>query len=126
MRAASERAPLGKRLDGAGWGLLFIWVGIALAAGIGWGVALIGVGVITLVVQATRKLMGLALDGFSLTVGGLFIAAGIWESVDASVGLVPLLCIAVGLVLLVSALFGRSRPRGHGVGPGAPAARRPA
>ncbi len=126
MRAALERAPLEKRLDGAGWGLLFIWVGIALATRIGWGAALIGVGVITLGVQAVRKLMGLALDGFSLTVGALFVAGGILESVHTSVGFVPLLCIGVGVVLLVSAIAGRPRGSRRSAGSGTPATHGPA
>ncbi len=109
MRTASGAAPLEKRLDGAGWGVLFIWAGIALATGIGWGAALAGIGLITLGVQAARKLMGFALDGFSVTVGCLFVAGGIWQFVNGSVGIVPLLCIGFGVVLLVSAVAGRPR-----------------
>ncbi len=114
MRAASERAPIEKRLEGAGWGLLFIWVGLALTMRIGWGAALVGVGLIALGVQLARRWVGLALDGFSVTVGGLFVAGGIWEMVNGSVGLVPLLCFGVGLLLLVSAIAGKPRGRGHG------------
>ncbi len=109
MRAASERAPLEKRLEGAGWGLLFIWVGIALATGIGWGVALVGVGLIALGVQLARKLGGLPLDGFAVTVGAVFVVGGLWDIVNGSVGLVPLLCVGVGILLLVSAVSGRPR-----------------
>ncbi len=126
MRAASERAPLEKRLDGAGWGLLFIWVGICIATHIGWGVALVGVGLIMLGVQAARKLMGLALDRFALTVGGVLVVGGIWDLVNGSVDLVPLLSIGVGVVLLVSALAGRPRPSPRGADPGAAATHRPA
>lgn len=126
MRATSERAPLGRRLDGGGWGLLFIWVGIALATDIRWGVALVGVGLIVLGVQAARKLTGFAVDRFSLTIGGLFVVGGILESVNASLALVPLLCIGVGIVLLVSALAGRRRPSGRDVDTGASATHGPA
>ncbi len=124
MRAATERAPLEKRLDGAGWGLLFIWIGISLATHIGWGVALVGVGLVMLGVQVARKLAGLALDRFALTVGGVLAVGGIWDLVDGSVELVPLLSIGVGVVLLVSALTGR--PRGSQRGGDAGAAHRPA
>ncbi len=125
MRTASERAPLEKRLDGAGWGLVFIWAGIALAMNVGWGPALVGVGLITLGIQAARKLTGLGIEGFSVAIGGVAVVGGIWESVNASVGLVPLLCIGVGAVLLVSAIAGRTRPSGRGASPGAPAAHGP-
>jgi hypothetical protein len=122
MRAALERAPLEKRLDGAGWGLLFIWVGLCIATHIGWGVALVGIGLVMLGVQVARRLTGLALDRFALTVGGVLVAGGIWDFVNGSVELVPLLAIGVGVVLLVSALTGRPRPRG--ADPGAAATHR--
>ncbi|BDG05668.1 hypothetical protein [Anaeromyxobacter oryzae] len=126
MFATSEREPPEKRLHAGGWGLLFIWVGIALATRIGWGATLVGVGLITLGVQVARKLMGLALDRFSLTVGGLFVAGGIWESVSGSVELVPLLCIGLGVALIVSALAGWPRRHVDSGAPGAPATHRPA
>ncbi|WP_242346070.1 hypothetical protein [Anaeromyxobacter terrae] len=126
MRAASERGTLEKRLDAGGWGLFFIWVGVALALDVGWGAGLVGVGVITLGVQVVRKLLGLDLDRFSLAVGALFVAGGIWKLVDVTVALVPLLCIAAGFALLASALSGSPRASRRRVGPGAPAAHRPA
>ncbi len=126
MRAASERAPVEKTLDGAGWGLLFIWIGISLATHVGWGVALVGVGLIMLGVQAARRLSGLALDRFGLTVGGVLVAGGIWERVDGSVDIVPLLSIAVGIVLLVTALAGRRPPSRADAGSGPAATHRPA
>jgi hypothetical protein len=125
MRAASERAPLEKRVDGAGWGLLFIWIGMSLATHIGWGVALVGAGLVMLGAQAARKAMGLALDRVALTVGGVLVAGGTWQRVNGSVELVPLLSIAVGVVLLVSALTGRPRPSA-GADPGAATTHRPA
>jgi len=30
------------KLDAAAWGVFFLWVGIALVAGLGWGVGLLG------------------------------------------------------------------------------------
>lgn len=125
-RAAPEQGALGRRLDAGGWGLFFIWVGIALATNVGWGVALVGVGLITLGVQAARRLLGLDLDRFSVTVGGLFVAGGIWKIVDVSVELFPLLCIVAGLALLVSALAGKLPPSRRRVDAGVPAAQGPA
>lgn len=61
---------LAQRLDAAGWGLFFIWVGISLLTGISWGVGLLGVAVITLGGQAARKYFGLGLEGLWLVAFG--------------------------------------------------------
>lgn len=37
-----------RRIDAIGWGLFFIWIGIAVLADVGWGIGLIGVGVLIL------------------------------------------------------------------------------
>ena len=44
----TRRNKLCRKLDTIGWGLFFIWIGIAILADMGWGVGLIGVGVIIL------------------------------------------------------------------------------
>jgi len=44
----NRRKKLRRKLDAIGWGIFFIWVGIALLADVGWGVGCIGVGVIIL------------------------------------------------------------------------------
>ena len=46
-----ERRHLEKKLDAIGWGLFFIWVGIAFIAKQSIGVGLLGVGILTLAVQ---------------------------------------------------------------------------
>jgi hypothetical protein len=123
MRAASERVELEKKLDAGGWGLFFVWVGIAMFANVGWGVGLVGVGVVTLGAQVARKVLGITLDFFALAVGTAFVVGGIWSILDVTIELVPILCIAAGLALLSSAL-GRSprAPRsGRRIGPQAPA-----
>jgi hypothetical protein len=47
-KAMDEKRSLVRRLDTAGWGLFFIWVGVAALADLGWGVGLMGVGLIIL------------------------------------------------------------------------------
>jgi hypothetical protein len=44
----ARRRRLARRLDSLGWGLFFIWIGIAFLADVGWGVGFIGVGLIIL------------------------------------------------------------------------------
>lgn len=46
---------LRRKLDAIGWGLFFIWIGIAILANVGWGFGLIGVGVIILGGFAARE-----------------------------------------------------------------------
>lgn len=44
----TQKKNLDRKLDAVGWGLFFIWIGIAILADVGWGVGLIGVGLIIL------------------------------------------------------------------------------
>jgi hypothetical protein len=103
----TNRHVLYKKLDTAGWGLFFIWIGIALFAHIGWGVGLLGVGIIILGAQVTRKYFGLKLEGFGVAVGFFFLLGGVWELLNVQFGLLPILCIAVGIALLISTLVGK-------------------
>lgn len=110
----SEKQYMAARLEAGGWGAFFVWVGFALLADVGWGVGLLGVGIITLAAQAARRFSGLEAEGFWLVVGGLFALGGIWELSSTTVSLVPVLLIAAGAVLLVSALTGATKFRPSG------------
>ena len=109
---AVNRSALNRKLEAAGWGLFFIWIGIALFGHIGWGAGLLGVGIITLGAQVARKYFALKLEGFWLAVGFLFMVGGIWELFRVQIGLVPILCIFAGFALLVSIFVGRARNSG--------------
>jgi hypothetical protein len=89
------------------WALVLIWIGIALFEHVGWGAGLLGVGIIVLGAQVTRKYFALRVEVFWVTVGFFFVVGGVWELLNVQSGLIPILCIAVGLVLLVSTLVGR-------------------
>jgi hypothetical protein len=43
-----QRKKLGRKLEAMSWGLFFVWMGIAVLAGLGWGVGFLGIGVIIL------------------------------------------------------------------------------
>lgn len=49
---------LDRKLDAVGWGLFFVWIGVALLLEVGWGIGLLGVGIITLGGQAGRRCLG--------------------------------------------------------------------
>ncbi len=97
------------------WGLLLIWVGAALLLRWSWGVGLAGAGAILLAAQAYRRATRLEVDGFGLIVGLVLLICGAWNLLDVAIGLVPLLCIAAGIALLVSTWTAR---RVHGAGGG--------
>jgi hypothetical protein len=44
----ARRTKLDRKLDAVGWGLFFIWIGMAILANVGWGLGLIGIGTIIL------------------------------------------------------------------------------
>ena len=107
--ASTNKAGMRQKLDAAGWGLFFIWVGAALLLDLSWGVGILGVAVIVLLGQAARKYFGLPLEGFWIVVGLLFLVGGFWEMYQVEVDLVPILLIIAGAALLIS-LFRRRRP----------------
>jgi len=103
-----NKVHLAQKLDAAGWGLFFIWVGAALLLGLSWGVGLVGVAVITLGGQAARRYLGLGVQVFWVVVGLLFLVGGFWELYQVRVSLVPILLIIAGAALLAS-IFGSHR-----------------
>ncbi len=114
-RLMGSMRPPAAKLDAVAWGVFLIWLGIAVLADVGWGVGLLGVGLITLGAQAVRKSFGLPLEWFWLATGTMFSVWGIWELLrsqlgEAPIGLLPVLCIAIGVVAVLSALLHESRP----------------
>lgn len=106
-RDINSRA-LENRIDAAGWGLFFIWVGAALLMDLSWGIGLVGVAVITLGGQVARRYFGIGIQAFWVVVGLLFLVGGFWELYKVDVSFGPILLIVAGGALLVS-VFGRSR-----------------
>ncbi len=93
---------LPRRLDAVGWALFLIWIGIVLLAGSKASVALVGIGVIIVGVQVARVFLKLNLEGFWFVVGLLFLVGGIWQMVEASFPLVPILLIVAGVALIIT------------------------
>lgn len=103
---ARERGGKQKKIEAAGWGLFFVWVGTAFIADVGWAAGFIGVGVIILLGQAARKYFGVKTQMFSILLGSLFILGGAWELFAVQLSLIPVICVVAGVALLVSALSG--------------------
>lgn len=95
---------LAEKLHAAGWGLFFIWIGIALLLKLGTGIILLGIGAIALLVQVARKYLNLRLELFNVIMGLLFMIGGFWENYKPDVPLIPVFLIVVGTGLLVSVI----------------------
>jgi len=100
----TERPVSAKTLSTVGWSLFLIWLGIVLLVEVSMGVVLLGVGGITLGMQAARKYLGLDLEKAWIGVGLVFALGGMWELMEVKLPLMPLILVAAGVVLLVSAL----------------------
>ena len=100
--SSSTNKRIGRRLDAAGWGLFFIWVGASLLMELSWGVGIIGVAAIIFLMQTARRYFGRQLEKFWVVVGVLFLLGGIWELNQVQVDLAPILLIVVGGALLFS------------------------
>ncbi len=108
--AGQDTRALVKRLDAVGWGIFFVWIGIASVADVGWGAGLLGVGVITLGTQAARRYFGLPVERLWLVIGIVFAVWGAFEMFKIHLG--GALLIIVGIVIIVSALM--RKPQHHG------------
>lgn len=95
---------LAARLSAIGWGLFFIWIGVVYLQDYGSAVGLLGVGIITLVMQAFRRIGGLAMEAFWVVIGLLFTLGGLWAIFEIDAPLVPIVLILAGLVLILSIL----------------------
>lgn len=117
--ADDTRRTLSGRIDAFGWGLFFIWIGIAFLADVSWPLGIAGAGVIALGSQAVRKYEGLPVDRFGVAMGLAMVSWGAWSHLQPRFGLLqvpgafwPVLFIAVGAALVVRAVLRRKPPEG--------------
>jgi hypothetical protein len=110
-RSSKSTWEIGRRLGAAGWGLFFIWAGVSTLADLGWGVGMLGAAAIILMVQATRRFIGLRIEAFWVAVGSAFLVGGIWDLYRIEASLVPVVLIVVGGALLLSVIRRRWEPR---------------
>ena len=104
-----------KTLDSIGWGLFFIWVGIAFLANVGWGMGLLGVGLIMIGAQVARTFCGLGVNRFGLVLGTCLAVAGTFRMLGIPLAtapiaawFIPILLIVAGVAILVSTWKRRS------------------
>jgi len=102
-----ERNALSQKLDAIGWGLFFIWMGIAFLLDVGWGWGLLGIAAIILGEALIRRNRNLKVEGFWIVVGFMFLTGGIWELYQVPWPLAPFLIIGCGLAVLWGAVSGK-------------------
>ena len=105
-------------IEAVAWGALLIWWGLSfLQHFMPNGLDAAGTGVILLALNIVRRLKGIAVNSFSLTLGILTL---VWGGLDISrsvfhlpykLPVFAILLIVLGVVLLVAALF-RARNAG--------------
>ena len=95
-------AKCASKLSAAGWGLLFIWIGIALLLKLQAGFILLGIGAIILLIQVVRKYLMIRLQFFYIIAGMLFMIGGFLENWRPDLPLIPVFLIVVGTGLLLS------------------------
>ncbi|MFC5499075.1 hypothetical protein ACFPOE_16120 [Caenimonas terrae] len=115
---ANPRRTPSDRLTVFSWGLMFIWIGAAFLADVGWPAGVFGAGVIAVGVQAARVYLGLRVEVFGLAIGIAMLVWGGWHVLGERFGLeripgglMPLVFIALGVTLVVRALFRSDRSR---------------
>ena len=98
---------LGRNFDAIGWGALFIWWGVSvLLTPLPVGIVAIGTGVILIGVNMARKLSGVPISGFSMTIGILALVGGILELLGVYLNLpfelpiFAILLIVLGVIIL--------------------------
>ena len=96
----SGKDSLAQKLDGIGWALFLIWIGVALLLDVSWGWGLLGVAAIILGGAAIRWFKKLPVEGFWVAVGVVLLAVGVWELFQVSWPLVPILISGCGLAVL--------------------------
>ena len=99
---ATQLTKLADKLSAAGWGLLFIWIGISLLLKLEISIILLGIGTIILLVQVTSKYLNLRIKIFYVIIGLFFMIGGFCQKYKPDVPLIPVFLIVVGTGLLLS------------------------
>lgn len=92
------------KLASTGWGLVFLWIGLAMLAGLSSGIGLLGIGVIILGLQLVRKYIDLGMEGFWVIIGLMFTFGGLGSLYEKDVPVLATVLVLAGLLLLVSVI----------------------
>lgn len=99
-----------RRLEDVGWALFLIMIGTLLLVPdeqIPQGTWLVGTGVIMLGINAVRYLNGIRVNGFTIVLGALALAAGLGDLLGVTLPLFALFLILMGASLILKPLVER-------------------
>ena len=106
-----ERSQLERRLSDIGWGLLLMLTGavwLLPTASVPPGTWLFGVAAILIGINALRYLKHLTVNGFSLTLGVVALAAAVSQAQQTEPPLVAIFLLAIGAGIVVRAAWGKA------------------
>ena len=105
MARIGPKKSLAHTIDSLGWAVFFIWIGIALLAGIDFTWSLIGTALIILGVQAALRFKGESIDVFVLAVGIVLLVGTIADAYGSPWFLIPAFLVLIGLAMLANTLL---------------------
>jgi hypothetical protein len=105
----NDTRSLVKRYSAIAWGIIFLWLGVLMIVpGDQNGPFILGVGIVFLGLNVARRLSNIPVNAFSITLGILALAGGIYALVRPlynlphfQVEFIPLVMIVAGLYVLI-------------------------
>lgn len=85
-----------QKLDAIGWGLFFIWIGVALFLQFQLQTSLVGIGVIILCMQIVRKYFKFKFEPFYLIVGICLVIFNLVKISHINIPIIPIALIIIG------------------------------
>jgi hypothetical protein len=109
-RDTPSKMLLNKRLDGIGWGLFLIMIGVMWLAPerVAQGAWLIGTGALLLALNGIRYLKGIGVSGLTTLLGVVALAAGLAEYFGMRVPLLAICLIVIGGSILLKPFVART------------------
>lgn len=110
FHAVTPKDTLNRRLEEIGWGLFFLMIGgiWLLPQTFPDGAWLIGAGLILLLINGVRSLNGIAVSWFTIALGIVALAAGLFDVFGVKLSLFAVLFIVLGVGMIAAPLFRRT------------------
>jgi hypothetical protein len=93
-----------QKLDSIGWGLFFIWIGVALFLGFQLQTSLVGIGVIILGMQIVRKYFKFKFEMFYVIAGICLIIFNLLKISDINIPIIPIALIVIGCFFIFTSI----------------------
>ena len=87
-----------QKLGTIGWGLSFLWIGLALFMGYQFNIILIGIAIIILIIQLIRKVLKFQIELFWLIIGICLLIFNLVKLPQINIPIIPILLIIFGVL----------------------------